>query len=317
MIMVDISSFKLTADDFGHFGRNLDRPECVWIDDDGIWCSDNRGGVALVAPDGPPRLLGHGIQEPNGFSRRKDGSFVVAGLGDGKAHHIAPDGTTTALLDSIGGRPLGGVNTVWADGERTWISVMTPDLPYHDAFDMVPRGYIILMDDSGARIVADGLHFTNEIKVSPDGAYLYAVESIARRIVRFPIRGNGDLGPREAVGPQDLGPGHYIDGFAFDEEGNVWLTLVMRNGIGVIDTNGRFHVVFEDTNEEKLAVLTERIERGTGDAIEILLQCGSGPLPFVTSLAFGGPDGRTVFMGSLPSQTLYTFRAPVAGARRR
>jgi hypothetical protein len=33
----------------------------------------------------------------------------------------------------------------------------------------------------------------------------------------------------------------------------------------------------------------------------------------VSSLAFGGPDGRTAWLGCLLSDSLATFRSPVAG----
>jgi hypothetical protein len=35
----------------------------------------------------------------------------------------------------------------------------------------------------------------------------------------------------------------------------------------------------------------------------------------LTSLAFGGPDGRTVYLGSLHASCLYRFRTRVTGAR--
>ena len=95
---MNIDDFTLEPIDFGRFGHGLSRPECVWIDDDGIWTSDARGGVSRLSPTGEPTLLGSGIGTPNGFSRRRDGSFVVAGLDDGAIYTIRPDGTTTVLL---------------------------------------------------------------------------------------------------------------------------------------------------------------------------------------------------------------------------
>ncbi|MGH1559414.1 hypothetical protein ACRAWD_20480 [Caulobacter segnis] len=84
-----LADFKLTAADFGVFGHGLSRPECVWIDHDGVWASDARGGVVRVVEDGEPALLGEGVAEPNGYSRRPDGSFVVAGLADGGLHRAS------------------------------------------------------------------------------------------------------------------------------------------------------------------------------------------------------------------------------------
>jgi len=313
--MTDISDFRIHAADFGTYGQGLSRPECVWIDHDGVWTSDGRGGVSHVHPDRPAETLGSGIVEPNGISRRTDGSFVAAGLGDGKVHRIAPDGTTTVLLDSIDGRPLGAVNCAWADKDRTWVSVMTTSFPWSVSMNEGPMGYIILMDDSGARIVADGLHQTNELKVSPDGRYLYSVETLGRRIIRFPILEGGALGPKEIVGPHDLGHGAYPDGFAFDAEGNIWLTLIIRNGIGVITKAGDYHVVYEEPQNDAIDALAASIAIKQADTTA-MGACVGQTLPFPTSLAFGGEDGRTVFVGSLVTSHLITFRAPVAGAPR-
>lgn len=309
-----IADFKLEAHDFGTFGQNLHRPECVWIDADGIWVSDERGGVANVPEVGDPQLLGSGILEPNGFSRRADGSFVVAGLADGALHLISADGSRRTLLDSFDSKPLGTVNCAWADSpDRTWVSVMSRSLPWHSALTSEQAdGYILRVDDDARfEIVADGLDLTNEIKVSPDGRFLYAAESLGCRIVRFEIRPDGSLGRKETVGPSSLGRGAFPDGFAFDPAGNIWVTIVSQNGLSVIDTSGDLHVVYRDANEAAVIAMAEGVENRNGH-VEQFAACAvvEGPLKLPTSLAFGGPDGRTAYIGSLPLPHLPTFRLP-------
>jgi gluconolactonase len=310
-----ITDFRLKAEDFNTFGSGLSRPECVWIDDDGVWTSDGRGGVSLVHANEPATTLGSGIHEPNGFSRRADGSFVVAGLGDGKVHHIRPGGETSVLLDTVDGKPLGAVNCAWADGARTWVSVMTDSLPWSVSMNQDARGYIILIDPSGARIVADGMHQTNEVKVSADGRYLYAVETLGRRLVRFEIGAKGSLGRKELVGPADLGHGAYPDGFTFDAEGNIWLTLIIRNGLAVITPDGDYHVVYEEPRTAAIDKLVDAIAARAAD-LTTMRACIGERLPFPTSIAFGGSDGRTAFVGSLATPHIFTFRAPVGGGMR-
>ena len=39
-----------------------------------------------------------------------------------------------------------------------------------------------------------------------------------------------------------------------------------------------------------------------------------GLLDFPASLAFGGPEGKTVFVGSIRMDSILTFSSPVAGA---
>ena len=315
--MSKFDGLRLTAADLTTFGTGLHRPECVWVDDDGVWVSDERGGVARVTADKPAELLGSGISETNGFTRREDGTFVVAGLGDGALHEIAPDGRTTTLLDKIDGKPLGTVNHAWVDGPRVWVSVMTRASSWtEDLAAATGDGYVILLDNGKARIVADGLALTNEVKVSPDGRHLYAAESLGCRIVRFAIAPNGDLGPKELV--CDLGYGGYPDGFSFDGEGNVWVTLVARNGLSVFTPqDGKLHTIYEDVQSAALDAFVAGAADGTASG-EMLGACASptGPVVLPTSLDFGGPDRRTVYVGSLATPYLISFRSPVAGPAR-
>jgi sugar lactone lactonase YvrE len=248
--------------------------------------------------------LGRGIREPNGFSRRADGTFVVAGLTDHRVYEIAPDGTTRVLLSEVNGKPLGVTNYACVDGDRVWISTMTDRTAWHDAFNAGPEGTIVLLDRNGARVVAEGLHMTNEVKVSPDCRWLYAVETLGRRVVRFPLGADGTLGARETVGPHDLGFGAFPDGIAFDEQGNVWVTIITRNGLAVIDRSGSLNVVYDEPNEAAVERLMEAFtaKRAT---VEHMGACAGRKLPLPTSLAF---QGDTVVVGSLATPCLMTFR---------
>jgi sugar lactone lactonase YvrE len=308
-----ISDFKLTRDDFGVFGADLQRPECVWPDSDGVWVSDARGGICCIAENGRGAMLGSGIKDANGFSRRPDGSFVVAGIGDGGLHLIAPDGTTRTLLDRIDGKALGAVNYACADGDdRIWLSVMTRALPWSAALTSSQiDGYILRIDGNGARheIVADSLDLTNEVKLSPDRRHLYAVETLGSRILRFAIRPDGSLGEREIVA--NLDRGIYPDGITFDPFGNLWFTVINQNGISVIDKRGNVHIVFRDMNAAAVEAMAVGVEQRNG-TVDQLVACNmpDGPLQLPTSLAFGGGDGRTVHVGSVVLPHLATFRLP-------
>lgn len=310
-----LAEFQLSATDFGTVGTGLQRPECVWVDADGIWTSDMRGGVARIRENAEPELHGSGIVVPNGFSRRRDGSFVVAGIGDGRFHVIAPDGKTRMLLDNFDGKPLGTVNYACADGpNRIWLSMMTRKPQWSDTLTSRDAdGYIVRLDGEGVRgeIVADGLDSTNEVKVSPDGRYLYAAETLGCRVVRFPIKPDGSLGARETVGPESLGRGAFPDGISFDPWGNLWITIVSQNGLMAIDRHGDTHFVYSDRTESAVEAMAAGVEWRNG-TLEHLMACASdaGPLSLPTSIAFGGEDGRTVYIGSLTLNHLPTFRLP-------
>ena len=309
----ELKNFALRPADFSVFGAGLMRPECVRTDQDGVWASDDRGGIARVTQSGVAELRGQGVYEPNGYSRAPDGAFIVAGLKDNKVFRIDPSGRTSVVLDQFEGKALGTVNTAWADARgRIWVSMMTRRERWFQALNTKPDGYILLIEKGQARIVADELHLTNEIKVHPNGEHLYGVETLGKRVFRFPIASNGDLGRKEIFGPADLGHGALPDGFNFDREGNIWLTIITRNGIMVISKDGETHTIYEEPRQEALDAMVTAMQKKTATA-DHLIACAGEKLNLPTSLAFGGADGRTVYVGSLGLSHLIAFKSPIAG----
>jgi gluconolactonase len=309
----ELKNFTLRSRDFAVFGSGLNRPECVRVDQDGVWASDDRGGIARVTQNGVAELRGEGVYEPNGYSRTSDGTFIVAGLKDNKVFRIERSGRVSVVLDKFRGNSLGTVNTAWADAQgRIWVSMMTRQERWFHALNTKPDGYILLIEQGQARIVADDLHLTNEIKVHPNGRYLYGVETLGKRVFRFPIASNGDLGQKEIFGPTDLGHGAMPDGFNFDQEGNVWVTIISRNGIVVISEDGETHTIYEEPKIEAVNAMVAAMQQKTATP-EHLIACAGEKLTLPTSLAFGGADRRTVYVGSLGLPHIVTFNSPVAG----
>ena len=308
-----LKNFTLSSGDLSIFGSGLTRPECVRADQEGVWASDDRGGIARVTQNGVAELCGQGVYEPNGYSRTSDGAFIVAGLKDNKVFRIERSGRVSVVLDQFEGKPLGTVNTAWSDTQgRIWVSMMTRQERWYQALNTKPDGYILLIEHGRARIVADDLHLTNEIKVHPNGQHLYGVETLGKRVFRFAIGANGDLGQKEIFGPADLGHGALPDGFIFDAEGNIWVTVVSRNGIVVVSSDGESHTIYEEPNLAAVDTMVTALQQKTATT-EHLVACAGGKLNLPTSLSFGGTDGRTVYVGSLGLPHLVTFKSPVAG----
>jgi SMP-30/Gluconolactonase/LRE-like region len=193
-----------------------------------------------------------------------------------------------------------------------WVSVSTRHVPREQAFSRdVADGYIVLKDKTGVRIVADGLGFTNETKVDPSGRWLYVNETIARRLSRFAIRERGDLGPGETVA--EFGDGTFPDGFEFDAEGGIWIASVVSNRLLRIAPDGSQTVILEDADPEAVAraerhYAENRLSRADIDADRDRV------LGNLASVTFGGPDLKTVYLGSLFGARIATFRSPIAGA---
>jgi sugar lactone lactonase YvrE len=315
--------FTLSVDDVSRFGHGLHRPECVACTAAGaIWVSHSlpggSGGVARLDADGNPHpiLAGTGAPPdlmPNGWSMAPDGSFLLANLGpSGGAWRLAPDGSCSPLLLEIDGLALPPVNFVHRDGHgRVWISVSTWRVPRDRAFHRdVADGFVILLDARGARIVADGLGYTNEVKVDPSGQWLYLNETIARRLSRLRLTASG-LGPRHTV--VEYLDGVIPDGFEFDAEGGVWCASVMSNRLLRVAPDGSQHVILEDCDAQQVADAMAHWHAGSFSREHMSLGA-TRRLANIASVSFGGADLKTVYLGSLAGDALFSFRSPVAGA---
>jgi gluconolactonase len=64
-----------------------------------------------------------------------------------------------------------------------------------------PDGFIVLVDDRGARIVADGIYATNEARLDAQERDLYVAETMKARILRFAVRANRSLATGRCSAP--------------------------------------------------------------------------------------------------------------------
>ena len=168
---------------------------------------------------------------------------------------------------------------------------------------------MVLVDRRGARIVADGLHYTNECRPDPTGRWLYVVETFGRRLTRFPITAQGGLKSPEVV--VTFGHGCWPDGFAFDQEAGVWVTSLISNRLLRFDGD-TVRTVLEEANTSHIDAVERAFASGTMRAEHL------GPIPgtrlqHVTSIAFGGPDLRTAYVGCLHTDCVFRFRSDIAG----
>ena len=167
----------ITVDALQPVGHGLHRPECVLATPSGeVFVPDWRGGVTRIAPDGSQQTWlarAPAIElRPNGIALTRDGSFLLANLADsGGVWRLRRDGELEPFLTEIDGVPLPPVNFVVEDSqERTWISVSTRKVPRQQAWRPdVADGFVVLVDRHGARIAADGLHYTNEVQAGSVG----------------------------------------------------------------------------------------------------------------------------------------------------
>lgn len=301
-------------------GRDLNRPECVLCTADGsVYVSDWGGGVCHIAPNGlqtrilaknpPVELL------PNGIALQADGTFLLANLGDdGGIWRLSCDGTVRPLVTEIDGTGLPPTNFVLPDANgRIWITVSTRQTPRHDALRQgFADGFIAVIDKDGARVAACDLGYTNEVQLHPSGDWLYVNETMAKRTSRMRVNSNGTLGNRETV--TEYGYGTFPDGLYFDEEGGFLIVSIISNRVIRVAPDGRHEVLIDDSDPDHLDWVENAFRNGNMgrphfDTIK------SRKLKNISSIAFGGPDRRSSYLGCLLDDKIISFQAPVAGVK--
>ncbi len=303
-------------------GTGLVRPECVLAHRSGwLFCADwqGAGGVAAVAPDrrvrrvtatGLPRPL-----RPNGIALEPHGRFLLADLGDevGGVFRLYPDGGVEPVVAAVDGHPLPPTNYVHRDREgRIYVTVSTRLRPRTLGCRAdVADGFVVLVDAKGARVVADGLGYTNECVVSACGGYLYVNETFARRLSRFPRHADGTLGAREVV--TTFGVGTFPDGLTLDREGGLWITSIVSNRVIRLAPDGREELWLEDADLEHVASCEAAYVAGELGRAQLDRVTGR-KLRNVSSLAFGGPDLTTAYLGCLLGDAIASFESPIPGA---
>ncbi len=333
-----LNGYAVDRATIAYVGTDLQRPECILAERDGtLWAADARGGVTRIA-DGSQRYIGQrsdarfatatGEQAaefeakftqgtlPNGLAFAANGDILVSNFGTDRLEVMTREGDTRTLFDRIDGQPIGKVNFVLRDSrDRLWLTVSTRVNPWTAAAaSRVRDGYVAVVDERGLRVVADGFHFTNEVRLDAREQWLYIVETTGPCITRMRLDESSGAGvrlvDREIFGPSHLGG--YPDGIAFDAHGNLWCTLVMVDQLIALTPQGDKHVLLDDGEPAASANLLQRMAAGTVRTED--MQRARGTLaPWMASITFGGADLRTVYIGSLLGTRIPFFRSPVAG----
>jgi sugar lactone lactonase YvrE len=313
-------------------GENLQRPECILAERDGtLWSADARGGVMQIRPDGSQTLIAQKPDPhfditrdasksllsgtlPNGLAFARNGGFLIANFGTDRLEVMTRDGETRVLMDQIDGKPLGKVNFVLRDRrERLWITISTRINPWSQAINSrFADGYIVLLDERGPRIVADGFQFTNEIRLDAGERWLYVAETCGKRVTRLRLQSDGSLSDRETYGPANLGPG-VIDGIAFDAFGNLWATMIFADRLVAITPEGELLELLDDGDPAGTAEFERIFATGESVPFDVLMQCGGRICPWLASVTFGGANLQTVYLGGLRATSIPYVRSPVPG----
>lgn len=233
----------------------------------------------------------------NGHVRDHQGRLVSCEHLTRRITRTEYDGRVTVLADRFEGKRLNSPNDITCHGDGSlWFS----DPPFGIASDWegaraeaeLPQAVYRLDGQTGklSRVIAD-LQGPNGLAFSPDGRWLYVVESRARphRLIwAYEVQGE-TLGARRLL--IDAGGAGAFDGIAIDELGNLWC------GLG---SDGR-------PGADAAALDGVRVYDPQGVAlahIHLPERCAN--------LCFGGAKNNRLFMAS--THSLYALHVNVRGA---
>ena len=191
---------------------------------------------------------------------------------------IAPDGTTSVLLDAFAEKAFNGPNDVWVrpDGALYFTDPFYPR-PWW-THDTRPQDgehvYLLSADRTHVRRVIADMTKPNGIIGTPDGRTLFVSDIRGKQTFRYDIADDGHLSGKTLVVEQGS------DGMTLDAEGHLYLT---GDGVMVFDAAGR--------QIEHIRIPDEK---------------------WTANVSFGGTDHQTLFITA--STGLYSIRMRVRGA---
>ncbi len=254
-----------------------------------LYYSDARGGgVFRRSPSGSIETLITGRKMVGGIALNHGGGLIVTGAT--VAQWDEKSGRLTDLFAQWEGKPLFGMNDLTIDDQGSlWGGTFGFDINQFDFKSTPPPGALFRIDPPGKITkLWEGVEVTNGLGFSPDRKLLYHNDSITRAVWVYDVRPDRTVGDRRLFARLPEG---MPDGLTIDAEGGVWAAVV--NGPGEV-------VRFKNDG-----TLDQRIKV---------------PAKTVTSLAFGGPDMRDLYVVTANNSenrdlkgTVFRARSEVAG----
>ncbi len=230
---------------------------------DRLWFSDVHDyALKTVTLDGTVSTVARVPGRPAGLGFLPDGRLLMATAIEQALWFVEPDGKMSLAAD-LSRFALGPLNDMVVDGRgRAYVG----DTGFHFAKGEKPRpGRVLLWQEGEAvRVAAEDVVFPNGCAITPDGRHMFLAETLARRITRFVIAGDGTLTDRASFAETDYPP----DGLCLDEKGGPWAGFPEA---------GRF-IHFNADGRADRAIAAR--------------------FNFAVVPALGGPDRRTLFLCS-------------------
>jgi sugar lactone lactonase YvrE len=232
--------------------------EAPRADDDGLWFSDILlGGIYRWRRGRDVECFLPDRRHIGGIAINEDGAVISSGPG-GLAWLDPATGRTGTILQEVDGEKI-GINDMLPDGRGGLFfgTLTTADAGVEGA----KANSLYRVDRDGhATLLVSGLKIANGIGLNPDGRRLYHSESLVGTFV-YDVLPDGNLGEGELFWDQPSG-----DGLAVDCEGGVWIACF---------NSGEIVRLLADGSVDRRIALPHNV---------------------VSSLCFGGPDSRDLYV---------------------
>jgi sugar lactone lactonase YvrE len=233
--------------------------EAPRADGEQVWFVDLLlGGLHRLAPGGKVDTFLADRKHIGGVALNENGAVICGGQG-GVTWFSPETGQSGIVVDTVDGERLAGVNDIYPDGKG---GLYFGTLSRGGDYDGPPGPTALCHVDAAgrARMLSGGVSFANGIGLSPDGRRLYHSESLNAVFV-YDVQPDGGVADKTRFAAQEDS-----DGLAVDAEGCVWVASFASGQLVRYRPDG--------TVERRIPV----------------------PHKVVTSLCFGGADGRDLYV---------------------
>lgn len=265
-----------TASDFTAVGIFTDGVEGPAVDSAGNLYAVNfarQGTIGIIDGDGRGQVFTD-LPEGSTGNGIRFGQKGEMYIADYTAHNVLRIDTETRSIDVYAHHPEMNQPNDIAITKSGVIYASDPNWK-----DGTGQLWMVGKDRKPVRLEA-GMGTTNGIEVSTDEKHLYVNESVQRKVWVYDIQSDGGVTNKRLFHEFS---DHGMDGMRCDDEGNLYIA---RYGAGTV------------------AVLSKQ-----GELIREIELSGNYP----TNVAFGGSDGKTVFVTMQKRGAIEAFRSDYAG----
>jgi gluconolactonase len=238
-----------------------------------------RGQILKVSEHGEFSLFLEYDGEPNGLAFHKDGRLFIADHRNGLMVADPATGAIRSVVDRPRRERFKGLNdlTFAANGDLYFTDQGQSGL--HDPTGRLWR----LREEKWLDLVLDNIPSPNGLVMAEADRTIYLAVTRGNAVWRVPMRQDG--GPGRVGIYIQLSGGAGPDGMALDSKGGLVLAHLGMGSVWLFCPRGR-------------PIAEIAVPKGT----------------MVTNCAFGGPEGRTLFMTEAQTSTIYTAELDVPGA---